>query len=514
MSRKGIYDFGEFQLNVDLRVLTRQGQRVALGAKACEVLTCLVANAGTAVSKHDLLKQVWPDSFVEDGTLTQHIFSLRKALDDRSDCIVTVPGHGYRFEGEVLYSPPGVHGQPRDGVVREMRERMHMVIEEPVPAVATGRKPAKKLARLYTIGGLAVVLLAMLAGWLWLHPAQPAEHVGVVLSDFTNNTGDAAFDRTLKRALEIDLEQSPYIDVLSESASAETLQRMGRQTDTALTTEVAREICERNNRQALLSGTISSVGDDYFLTLEATACESGKRLASAKAETASKTKVLSALDSLAERVRSKLGESAKSIEGYDVPIEDAATSSLEALKAYSTGMYLQAQGRPFSESVPLFQRAVEIDPNFASAYGQLAFMYGNMGESRREAEYLQKCFDLRDRMSVKDKLTIQAHYYANVQNDWMAAIKAYEAWAASYPDDWVPWVDAANYYTQLGQFAPSIADAQRALQLNRNAITYDVMGRAYKDTGRFAEAKALVQQAEREGKGHESDALLPVRDRL
>jgi DNA-binding winged helix-turn-helix (wHTH) protein/tetratricopeptide (TPR) repeat protein len=498
---KGSYQFGEFQLNADLRVLTRGGQRVALGSKAYDVLTCLVLHAGQAVRKSDLLKEVWAGSFVEEGTLTQHIFSLRKALGDKADCIVTVPGYGYRLEGTVRHLTPDAGVDFRAGVVQEMRERMHVVIEQPIvmPQQAAAR-PVARRAPVYMACAAGVLLAPAVAGWMWIRRPAPPDHLSVVLSDFTNNTGDATFDRTLKRALEIDLEQSPYMDVLSETGSAETLQRMGQKTDVALTPEVAREICERNNRQALLSGSISSVGDEYFLTVEATECSTGKRLASAKAETASKTQVLASLDALAERVRSKLGESAKSVKGYDVPIEEATTSSLDALKAYSTGMYLQAQGRPFSESVPLFQRAVEIDPNFASAYGQLAFMYGNMGENRKEDEYLLKCYDLRDRMGVKDKLIIQAHYYDEVQKDWTAAIKAYEAWAASYPGDWVPWVDAANLYTQLGEFAPSIADAQRALELKRNVITYDVLGRAYKYTGRFAEAKALVQQAALEGK--------------
>jgi len=503
LSHSSLCRFGEFELNLGLRVLVRDGQRVALGQKAYQVLTCLVEHAGEVVSKADLMKEVWTDSFVEEGTLTQHISALRKALGDKADYIVTVPGVGYSFSGTVQYVLPeaavaGVTSSHH--VIHESSELTRMVIEEPIVlAAAAEGKPASGRRLLYLFGGGSVALI-VLAGGLWLRRPEPRDHVSVVLAEFSNNTGDEAFDGTLKRALEIDLQQSPYMDVLSENDSAETLQRMGRKTDIAITSGIAREICIRNNRQVLLTGTISSVGDIYFLTLEATACSTGKRLTSAKAETTNKAKVLGALDSVADRIRSKLGESAKSIRGYDVPIQDSATSSLDALKAYSVGKYMQAQGKPFADSLPMFQRAVELDPNFAFAYGELAFMYGNMGESRKEAEYMQKCFDLRDRLGVKEKLMIQSHYDADILKDWPAAIKSYETWAASYPDDWVPWVDAANLYTQFGQFAPSIADAQRALQLGHNVIAYDVLGRAYKDTGRFAEAKALVQQAAREGK--------------
>jgi len=496
---KGAYHFGEFQLDLDLCVLTRSGRRVPLGTKAFEVLCCLVVRAGEVVTKAELLAQVWVDSFVEEGTLAQQIFTLRKALGDRADYIVTVPGQGYRFMGAVQHVAANGYGG-RD-IVHEVKERTHMVIEEPMlPGSAVAAKSGSGWTSPYVLGAVGVALLATATGWFWSHRPRPPDHLSVVLADFSNTTGDATFDRTLKQALEIDLEQSPFMEVLSESDGEDTLQKMGKKPDTPVTAGVALEICVRNNRQALLTGSISNVGNTYFLTVEAAACSTGKRIASAKAEAADKTKVLAALDLVAEHVRSKLGESAKSIQGYDVPIQDAATSSLEALKAYSLGMYLQDQGKPFADSIPLFERAIELDPNFAFAYGELSFMYGNMGENRKGEELMQKCFDLRGKLGVKDKLLIQSHYDADILKDWPAAIKSYETWAASYPDDWVPWVDAANLYTQLGDFAHAIPDAQRALQISHNVIIFDDLGRAYKQTGRFAEAKALVQQAASEGK--------------
>ena len=495
---KGAYQFGEFQLDLDLCVLMRSGRRVVLGSKAFDVLSCLIARAGEVVTKAELLASVWADAYVEEGTLAQQIFTLRKALGDRADYIVTVPGQGYRFMGAVRHVPTNVY----DGreIVHEVKERTHMVIEEPMPAAVAIAAPSSTRSQLYALGAVAAITLAVAAGWFWVHRPAPPDHVSVVLADFSNTTGDATFDRTLRQALEIELEQSPFMQVLSEPDGEEALENMGQKPDTPMTASVAREVCERKNQQVLLTESISSVGDEYLLTVEATACPTGKRIASAKAQAASKTKVLTTLDGLAERVRSKLGESAKSIAGYDVPLEDAATPSLEALKVYSMGMHLQNLGKPFADSIPLFERAIELDPNFAFAYGELSFMYSNMGENHKAEELMQKCFDLRGKLGIKDKLLIQSHYEAGILKDWPKAIKSYETWATGDPDDWVPWIDAANLYTMMGDFTHAIPDAQRALQISHNVVILDDLGRAYKDTGRFAEAKAVVQLAASEGK--------------
>ena len=504
LANKGIYHFGEFQLNLDLRVLVRRGERVPLGSKAYDVLTCLVANAGEVITKADLLTVVWADSFVEEGALSQQIFSLRKALGDKADYIVTIPGRGYRFMGAVRHvstDTPPARTTGRETVLQETRERTHMVIEEPMPQTHdVPWKRASSHTGRYILVVTGVAAVGLLAGWTWSRRAMPRDHQEVVLADFLNTTGDPTFDRTLKRALEIDLGQSPYIDVLSERNAANSLRMMGLKNDTTITPDIAREICERTNRQVLLTGSISSLGQEYLLLLEAIDCNTGKKLASAKAEAKSKARVLSSLDSIADRVRSKLGESAKSIQGFDVPLEEAATPSLEALKAYSVGKYMQAQGKSDAESLQLFQRAAELDPQFPQAYGEIAISYYNLSEPRLAAEYMKKAFDLRDRVGTKEKLMIESHYYAESQEDMLAGIKAYQVWAATYPRDWVPWLDIANLETQLGQYEPSIAAGQRSLELEKNPIGYDVLARAYKDANRFAEAKALSQEAIHLGK--------------
>jgi DNA-binding winged helix-turn-helix (wHTH) protein/tetratricopeptide (TPR) repeat protein len=502
---KGSYRFDEFEFNPSERLFLRNGTPLLVSPKALEILACLVSHPGRVVTKDELLKTVWPDSFVEESNLTQHISLLRKALGDKSNCIVTVSGLGYRFTGHVQALAPAEAApkmQPADMLVHQVRERTRMVIEESSPAalpVKTARLSIRSWP--YAVVAAGVLVLAIGVGWRRLQPARSAQFLKVVVADFMNTTGDATFDRTLRRALEIDLAQSPFLDVMSEREAVNTLQLMGQPGDAALTGNVARESCVRSNRQVLLAGSIASVGHAYLLTLEATDCNSGKVLASAKRQAAAKEKVLDALDAVAERIRRGLGESATSLESYQVPILQATTASLEALKAYSLGNFLSAQGKEELETLPFYQRAVELDPHFAMAYGVMAVDYYNLHEYNRAAEYFKKAFDLSDGVSEREKLVIQAHYYSESQKDLEQGIKTYKLWAATYPHEWVPWVDLANDLTQLGQYAAAIPAGQWALELEPNGrVNYIVLARALRRANRFAEAKAVAQQAVQRGK--------------
>jgi len=504
LTNRSIYHFGEFQLKTTARVLERQGVRVPLGSKAFEVLTHLVMHTGEVVTKDELLKSVWPNSFVEEQNLTQQIASLRKALGDKSTYIATVPGRGYQFTETVravmAADPPSLLEETSDDVMHAMRTRTHVVIEESsrrmLPARAT-RNPT--LLALYALASVVVLLVLVWAGWKWfrLRHEAPQEYRQVVVSDFINTTGDAAFDHILKRALQIDLEQSPYIDVLSDRETANTLQKMGRQSDTALTLEVAREVCERTNRQVLLAGAISSVGSEYLLTLEASDCSTGKQITGAKAEVKTKLNVLSALDSVAEHVRSGLGESAESVESYRVPVAQATTSSLEALRVYSVGESMMVRtGKEEAETLPMFQRAVELDPQFAMAYVAVATDYYNLNEYSLAVPYYQKAFDLSGQVSEKERLYIRAHYYADSKKDVAQGLKEYRLWAETYPRDWGPWLDIASNDIQMGQYPSAVDAGEQALKLQpARAIVYSVLARAYKCAGRFDDAKRIGQMA-------------------
>ena len=498
-----LYRFDEFTLDPSKREVERNNTLLALSPKAFEVLTYLVRNPGRVVTKEELLRAVWPDSFVEESNLAQHISWLRKAMTNRSGCIATIPGRGYQFTAKVqtehsVETLP--ESQPGDIYVQRVRERTHVVIENlqaatPVLALPAGSR--QSIATWWVGVALMAGAISALAGHqLWNRLSKPSQLHKVMVADFANTTGDSAFDHTLKRALEIDLEQSPSIDVMSQRETVSTLRLMGLDSAATISSEKAREVCERSNREVLLLGQIAQVGQEFLITLEATDCVSGKRLTSAKAETKSKEKVLAALDSVADRLRSGLGESTTSLQTYRVPIMTATTSSLEALKSYSIGQSMDAQGKSENETLPFYQRAVELDPQFAMAYGAMATNYYNLSEMNLASQFYKKAFDLSDRVSTREKLILRAHYYADGLKDVRQGIDAYRQWAAIYPNDWAPRVDMANEYTQLGDYPPAIAAGEEALKLEPNrAINYSVLIRAYKRANRFAEAKAIGLKA-------------------
>jgi len=510
LSINKLYRFDEFVLDPARRTFARNSKSVSISPKAFDVLAYLVSNPGRVVTKEELLKAVWPDSFVEEGNLAQHISWLRKALGDASNDIVTVPGRGYQFTAQVRTESPAdllSETQAGDMLVHGARERTHLVIEE-VALVPLTERRTRALTRVwpyYALVIVGVIVAAVWAGWRWWwRPAARADFYKIVVADFANTTGDGTFDHTLKRALEIDLEQSPFLDVMSEREAVSTLQLMGQKKDAAITANVATELCVRSNRQLLLTGSIASVGTNYLLTLEATDCNSGKKLAGAKKQAATKEDVLAAIDAVADRIRKGLGESARSLESFQVPILQATTPSLDALKAYSLGQYLIAQGKNETESLPFFQKAVELDPQFAMAYGAMAIDYYNLNEYNLAAQYSKKAFELSGRVSEREKLVLRAHYYGGSQKDLVQGIRAYQLWASTYPHEWVPWVDIANDWTQLGHYEEAIPAGVRALELEPNReINYSVLARAYMRANRFADAKAIGERAVRRGKDSE-----------
>ena len=463
------------------------------------------------MTKDELLKNVWPDAFVDENNLSQSISVLRKALDDHpgeSTYITTLPGRGYQFIASVK-----VVGQAtveeREGYSTNVSGTTGLFLHERTITTSVITQENHD-GRNRTIGGwtraalvlVTVILLASAGGYVLgrrLH--SNGASVSLVAATFLNSTGDATFDRTLDRALEIDLSQSPYMDVMSEGEVVSTLHYMGRSGDTPLSAELARQICMRSNREVVLMGAISSLGRKYLLTLEATNCASGKEVAAAKAEASSKEDVLAALDTVADHVRRKLGESLKSMQRYQVPIVQATTPSLEALQAYSMGDYLVSLGKDENESLPLFQKAVELDPQFAMAYGQIANDFYNLAEFDKASLYYAKAFQLSGHVSEKEKLILAAHYYAEGKHDLENGIKTYTLWADTYPFDWPPLVNLCNQYTQLGNYAPAIDAGQRALKLQPDrGITYSVLARALMRANRFSKAKDVAALAKKRGK--------------
>ncbi|HMK21982.1 MAG TPA: serine/threonine-protein kinase, partial [Terriglobales bacterium] len=365
-------------------------------------------------------------------------------------------------------------------------------------SAAVPATPSRK-SRLPLFAGIAAVVIAALIGTaLYFRSNQVAaltEKDTVLLTDFVNTTGDSVFDGTLKQALATQLEQSPYLNLLSESRIREALRFMGRPEDQRISSDVAREICLRENAKAMLNGSISALGTHYVVTLSAVNAQTGDTIASEQAESDSKEQVLKSLDKAATSLRGKLGESLPSIQKFATPLEQATTSSLEALQAYSQG---HAAHQRFNDeaAIPFFQKAVALDPNFAVAWAELGVASGNTGQERQQQECLKKAFELRDRASEHEKLYIAGHYYDEVTGEAEKTVEVYEQWKRTYPRETLPWDNLALRYESLGQPEKSLENASQAMKLDpQDTYSYQNVADAYLSLGRFDEVQAVINQA-------------------
>jgi serine/threonine protein kinase/tetratricopeptide (TPR) repeat protein len=383
-------------------------------------------------------------------------------------------------------SSPALAPSPSSGAVK--------VAEVPV----AGRKLWKVL-----VPAAVVLVAALIAGGLYLRSrsatsatnATPlTEKDTVVLTDFTNSTGDPVFDGTLKQALAVDLEQSPFLNILSDRKIGATLKLMGRPPTEHVTADVAKELCLRTGSKAILAGSVSSLGTQYVIGLEAVTCSAGDTLAKEQAEAASKEGVLKALGTAATSLRARLGESLASVQKFDVPVE-ATTPSLEALKAYSMGI-TTGRTKGSAEAIPFMKRALELDPNFAIAYAGLAVNYSNLGQASLSADYAKKAYDLRDRVSEREKYRISALYFQNVTSEVEKATEAYELWAKSYPRDMVPHGSLGFLYSALGQYDKAIAETEAAQRLEPAISGYANLASFYIAVNRLKDARQTIQEAQ------------------
>ena len=343
-----------------------------------------------------------------------------------------------------------------------------------------------------------LVVAALIAGGLYLR-SRSSKHLTekdtVVVADFVNTTGDPVFDDTLKQALTVALEQSPYLNVLSDRKVAETMQMMGRSPGDRLTGELALDLCQRVGSKAVLDGSIASLGNQYVLSLNASTCATGDTLAADQVRANGKEQVLNALDTATTRLRGKLGESLSAIQRFDVPVEQATTSSLEALKAYSLGQKIYSS-TGIAAALPLYQRAVELDPNFAMAYGRLGVLYDALGNSRLSIENTQKAYELRHKVSERERLYIESHYYHFATGEFDKAVKVYKLWQQTYPRDVVAYGNLAGLDLVVGNCEEALQASQRSLELEPNiANTYLTVAAAYMCSNQFGEAAAVLDRA-------------------
>jgi len=366
------------------------------------------------------------------------------------------------------------------------------------PTIAAGerRVPWKILI---PVGCVLVAGLAAVGIYLRSHSQKPAtsaaplsEKDTVVLADFNNKTGDAVFDDALKQALAVELGQSPFLNVLSDRKVGETLRMMGRPANERITMDTGRELCLRTGSKALLGGAIATLGSHYLIELNAVACTSGDNLANEQSEATSKEDVLKALSRASSSLRTKLGESLPSVQKFDVPVE-ATTPSLEALKNYSMAIVTMRE-KGNAPSIPFLKRAIELDPNFPLAYAALAISYSNLGQHSLGLEYATKAYELRDRVSERERLRIVSNYY-NETGEIEKCIQTYELWAANYPRDFIPVGNLGVLHANLGQWEKSAEEIKQGLALAPSVHGYANLGQAYLFLNRMDDAKAILDQA-------------------
>ncbi|MGP0020549.1 MAG: protein kinase domain-containing protein [Candidatus Sulfotelmatobacter sp.] len=378
--------------------------------------------------------------------------------------------------------------------------------EDELPETVDARSPrALRVARTqiprpepWKIAAAVLLAAALVAGGLYYrsHRAQPlTEKDTIVIADFANTTGDPVFDSTLKEALAVDLEQSPFLNVLSDRKVNETLKLMGKFSGERITRDMGREICIRTGSKALLAGSIASLGSHYNIAIKALHCRSGDILAATNAEADSREKVLQTLGEEASTLRGKLGESLASIKKFDKPLEEATTSSLEALQAYTEGDRL-AREQSDTAAVPFLKRAVELDPIFARAFASLGVRYNNLGQASLAIQSVKKAYEMRDRVSEREKYYIACTYFTLATGELEKAIQQYELWIRDYPRDYVAATNLGVNYFTLGQFERAAAVTRQAIDLEPGSILgYNNLGVAYFSMNRLDEAKSAFDEA-------------------
>ena len=363
-------------------------------------------------------------------------------------------------------------------------------------AVPARRERRMKLGR-YAAGAALLAVLA--AGAIYYRSRQHTrltDRDTVVLADFSNSTGDAVFDDTLKTALNVALNQSPFLNVLSDSKVADTLQQMTRPPGTKLTPAVALELCQRAGSKAYIAGSIGSLGSDYVLGLKAVNCHNGDLLAQEQVTATGKEKVLEVLGNAVSRLRGELGESLTTVQKFDVPLMRATTSSLDALKAYSQGVKADREKGP-SAALPYNQRAIQLDPSFAMGYLAVGSDYFSLAEPGRASEYLAKAFQLRDHASEREKLALAAHYYLDVTGELGKAAETYQQEIESYPQESRAYLNLGVVYAEQGQYEKSAELTLQELRLgDDNVAPYDNLANCYLALQRFDEARKMIRETQ------------------
>jgi eukaryotic-like serine/threonine-protein kinase len=481
--------FGIFELDLHSGELRKAGTRIRLQDQPLKILIALLEHPGAVVTREELKRRIWPyDSSGDfDHAVNVAVAKLRAALSDSADTpryVETLPRRGYRFispvaaAGETPLANPAV----RSGTVQAP-------VEKRVPFIGL---------RAIAIGSIALALLA--TSW-WSLAARKAHRKltdkdTVVLGDFDNTTGDAVFDGTMRQGLAVQLEQSPFLSLVSDATVRQTLRLMNQPPDARLTPEIAQQLCLRTGSSAVLNGSIAKLGNQYVLGLKATNCATGDSLVQEQVTAEKKEEILNALAQAASRLRTTLGESVGTVQKYNTPLEQVTTPSLQALHAYSLGRTTLIDKEDQTAAIQLFQRAILLDPNFAMAYASLGLAYAEYSEQESVANY-RKAYELREHVSDRERLYIEAHYQESVKGDWEKARQAYQLWSQLYPRDDIPHLNASEIDSSLGQYEDARRESAESLRLlPGDCLSTGVLVGSLIRLERLAEARALMKNAE------------------
>jgi DNA-binding winged helix-turn-helix (wHTH) protein/tetratricopeptide (TPR) repeat protein len=515
MTTGGIFQFGEFQIDARTRTLRRENAIVTLNSRTFDVLLYFVQHPGRVLTRDELLKNVWADAFVDEHSLAQSVSVLRRALDEKpgdNSYIVTLPGRGYQFVTPVRALVPEIAAPHNEDVVPEVATissnpsgefvfqqhtvRTSVVTTNKEQVGSPGSRRRSRMAAPLAVAATLVLSVAVAGGTWYRRSHQPpklTEKDTIVVADFENRTGDPVFDDTLKQALAVDLDQSPFLNVVSDRKISEGLKLMSRDPGQRLTGEIARELCQRVSSNALLQGSIANLGSQYLVVLAVTNCATGDTMASEQVRAESKEKILPAVDNAASSLRRKLGESLTSIERYATPVEQATTPSLAALQAYSEGV--KTWGIKGNQAaIPLYKRALELDSNFAMAYAHLGQAYENLGVDALATENLNTAFRLRDRVSEREKFYIDSRYYDIVTGEDEKAVRVLEQWRQVYPRESGPARTLAIHYRQFGRYEDALREAREAVRLEPVEANYSDLVFISLKLNRLDEAQAALNE--------------------
>jgi len=468
--------------------LRKHGIRLKLQELPFRLLVSLLERPGEVVTREELESKLWPGgTFVDfERGLGTALNKVREALEDSATAprfIETLPRRGYRFIAEVQ----------KEVQKPEAEEAGPPLPEAAIPQVHLGwNRPASA----FIAAAIVVVLAGGAAYSRYRNRPEPMTDQDVlVLADFTNTTGDAAFDGALRQALAFELEQSPFLKIMDDQEVNQAVQLMRRPAGQPITNDIAHEVCVREGEKATIGGSISSLGKTYQIALQAINCQTGATLAREQAEAEDKEHVLKAVAKAATGMRAKLGESLSSIQQPDRHSAfEVTTNSLEALKAYELGYDLVAQGSS-REAIPQFQHAVEMDPNFARAYDMLSIAYGNTSQPARRLESLTKAFAVIDHASERERLFISGHYYQYVTREMNKAIDAYQVDARTYPRFVSPHNQLYMVHQSKAEYEEALEEAREVLRLEpRNVVFIGNLANVYISLDRLEDAKAAADR--------------------